>query len=342
MTLKDIARLAGVSTSTVSRVINSPDNSFATEAVRNRVWEIVNQYKYTPNQTARKLKQGDGEKEARRTKTITCVFGRTKTPADNPFFAQIARAIEHQALQMGYIVNSTYSIYDINDQYVLQKIASQETDGAVVMGRFRSETCQFFEQHYKNIVYTGLNSIDANWDQVICDGYKAAKTALEYLISEGHHRIAYIGETSQEIRYTAYKDVLKEHHLEASPGLVASYPLEASGGYAGAERLLCAGGKLPSAVFCANDITAVAAIRRFSEEGLKVPKDISVIGIDNIEIVQYLSPMLTTISIPKEEMGISAVRVLIDRIEKGHHLPVQVTLPHQLLVRESTAALSRK
>jgi DNA-binding LacI/PurR family transcriptional regulator len=177
----------------------------------------------------------------------------------------------------------------------------------------------FFEKHYRNIVYTGLNSVDTNWDQVICDGYEAAKTALEHLIKNGHKRIAYVGETENEIRFSAYKDTLLNAGLDFNMRLVSDCSLDGMGGYAGAEQLLDKAGSPPTAVFCANDITAIAAMKRFSEKGLKIPDDISVIGIDN------------------EELGKTAVRLLVDRINKEHKLPMEIILPHRLILRESTA-----
>lgn len=335
MTLKDIAERANVSVSTVSRVINSPDNSFATEEVRERIWKIVHESGYVLNQAARNLKKNAKNKAKVSSKTISCIFGRTKTPADNPFFAQVARAIEYQSLQMGYVIASSYSAFDIRDKTTLQRILALETDGAIIMGRFENEVRTFLTKHYKNIVYTGLNTISAQWDQVICDGYEAAKTAMQYLIDLGHTRIAYIGETAHEIRYHAYTDALKQNNISFNQTLVSNVPLDANGGYAGAEKLITAVHLMPTAIFCGNDMTAIAAIRKLKEQGIRVPTDISVIGIDNIDISQYVSPLLTTVNIPKEELGKAAVRLLIDRINNTYQLPMKVLLPHQLIVRES-------
>ncbi len=341
MTLKDIAKIAGVSISTVSRVINSPDNSFATEQVRDRIWNIVKETGYIPNQSAKDLKTKSNDQYTAHSKTIACIFGRTKTPADNPFFAQIARAIEQQALNFGFVLSSSYSIFDINDPSVFQRITSLKADGAIILGRFEGNTRSFFENNYKNLVYTGLNSIDAEWDQVICDGYAASITALEHLIHNGHRRIAYVGETENEIRYMAYKDMLRCKNIPFEASLVGSCPLNGAGGYAGAERLLKKAAPAPTAVFCANDITAIGAVRRILESGLRIPQDISVVSIDNIDVAQYVSPMLTTVGIPKDELGKMATRMLVDRINKGHHLPMKLLLPHKLIIRESTGKVPR-
>ncbi|MCX7615209.1 MAG: LacI family transcriptional regulator [Clostridiales bacterium] len=339
MTLKEIATRAGVSVSTVSRIINSPDDSFARKEIRSKVWEIIRETGYIPNQSARELKCAKSESSNKHSHTLTCILGRTKNPNDNPFFAQVARAIEQQALSLGYVVSTSYSIFDIENNALLHKIQTAKTDGAIVLGRFDNNTRKFLDKYYKNIVYVGRNLIDADWDQVICDGYEATKTALNYLITNGHKRIGYIGETANEVRFKAYIDTVQEHNLESGSELIASCQQDCSGGYSGVGYLLQSASPLPTAVFCATDVTAIAAIKRFTEAGIKIPEQLSVISIDDIELAQYVSPMLTTVSIPKIEMGKMAVRTLIDRINKVHLLPMKIYLPHKLLIRESTAKL---
>lgn len=337
MTLKEIAKRANVSTSTVSRIINSKDNSFASESVRNRVWEIIKETGYVPNRSARSLRLTNGETvKTISSKTIACIFARTKNPIDNPFFSHVARAIEQQALSMEYVVAYSFSTFDIDDISVLNRITSNTVDGVVVLGRFSNEIMLFLKRHYKNIVYVGLNSIDVSWDQVICDGYDAAITAMRYLIEGGHKKIAYVGETTNEVRYTAYFDALSNANLPFDKKLVSDCDSSGTGGYYGAEELLRNNPDLPDAIFCTNDITAITAMKYLREKGIKSPKDISIVGIDDIEIAQFVSPMLTTVSIPKNELGQMAVKVLVDRIEKGHRLAMKVVLPHKLIVRESS------
>ena len=337
MTLKEIAELAGVSTSTVSRIINSSDDSFARKSVRDRVWKIIHETGYVPNQSARELKQGRREEAVARCTTLACILGRTRDLEDNPFFAQTARAIEQQALEKGCTVSAYHSVFDLQQAPQGRSPNIPRADGAIVLGRLGTPTRALLERHYRNLVYVGRNVIDSQWDQVVCDGYEAARTALLHLIGLGHKRIAYIGDTEDEIRYRAYTDTLLAHGLEADPALTASVSQDGPGGYAGADLLLRAASPLPTAAFCATDITAIAAIKRFAEAGIRIPAQLSVIGIDDIEVAQYVSPVLTTVSIPKVEMGRMAVRTLLDRINREHRLPMQIFLPHKLLIRESTA-----
>jgi len=337
MTLKEIAKRANVSVSTVSRIINSPDGNFARKEIRDKVWEIIRETEYVPNQSAIELKLNKTKKDFRKPITFACILGRTKNLDDNPFFAQVARAVEQKALSLGYAVSLSYSVLDLANLELLKKIESVKTDGAVVIGRFDMSTIQFLKNHYKNIVYVGRNVIDTELDQIICDGYEATREALNYLIRFGHRRIGYIGETVNEIRYKAYLNVVNEEKLDSDGNLVCACSQNGVGGYQGADALLRKTKPLPTAVFCATDVAAIAAIRRFTEAGIKIPEDISVVGMDDIELAGYISPMLTTVGMPKSELGNIAVQTLVSRINKNHKLPMKIFLPFKLAIRESVA-----
>ncbi|WP_169007884.1 LacI family DNA-binding transcriptional regulator [Faecalispora jeddahensis] len=340
MTLKEIAARAGVSVSTVSRIINSPDDSFARKEVRDHVWAIIKETGYTPNQNARALKFGKDPSQEPSAGALACILGRARTIEDNPFFAQLARVIEQRALEQGYPVRHSYSVFDVKISAMPEKIESFKADGAIILGRFSGNYIGFLEQQYKNLIYVGRNVISADCDQIICDGYEATQIAMNYLIACGHRKIGYIGEISNEVRYQAYLDTLRENGLEYSRGLVSDCLQNGVGGYQGAERLLKTASPLPTAVFCATDIAAIAALRRFTEAKIKVPEQLSLISMDNIELSGYVSPMLTTVGMPIAEMGNMAVQTLIDRIQKRHKLPMKIFLPNKLAIRESVVNLN--
>lgn len=340
MTLKDIAKRAGVSISTVSRIINSEDDSFARKEIRDKVWEIIRETEYVPNQTAIDLKHNKNRGNAKNQLTLTCILGRTKNLEDNPFFAQVARAVEQKALSLGYVVSLSYSILDINNTELLKKIESIKTDGAIVIGRFDIGTLKFLKEHYKNIVYVGRNIIDTDIDQVICDGYEATRTALNYLIQCGHKRIGYIGETINEARFRAYQSILAEEKLDNDSNLVCSCYQNGVGDWSGVDVLLQKATPKPTAVFCATDIAAVSTIQQFTKAGIKIPQDISIVSMDDIELAGYISPMLTTISMPKSELGGIAVQTLTNRINKVHKLPMRIFLPYKLSIRESVVKIT--
>jgi DNA-binding LacI/PurR family transcriptional regulator len=160
---------------------------------------------------------------------------------------------------------------------------------------------------------------------------------MNHLLDLGHTRIAYLGETVRENRYLAFRSSREERGVPLDERLIIISSQDGRGGYTGAERLLQCD-ELPSAVFCASDSAAIAAIRRFLEAGIQIPSELSVIGMDDIELAQYVSPRLTTVHMPTVEMGTVAVRTLVDRIDGLHSINRTILLPHRLVVRESTAS----
>lgn len=336
MTLKDIAKRAGVSVSTVSRIINSEDNSFARKEVRDKVWEIIKETAYIPNQNAIDLKQSKRH-ATRCTINLTCILGCSKNLEETPFYAQVARSIEQKALSLGYVVSLSYSILDITDKDLLHKIETTKTDGAIILGQFHIESLKFLKKHYKNLIYVGRTQVEADIDQIICDGYEASKSAIQHLIQKGHKRIGYIGETTNEVRYKAYKDVMTAEKLSFDRNLVCSCRNNGDSRCKGADLLIKKATPLPTAIFCATDIAAIAAMKRMKKAGIKIPQDISIISMDDIEMAAFTSPMLTTISMPKSELGHIAVQTLISRIHKNHKLPIKIYVPYKLSIRESVS-----
>lgn len=334
MTLKEIAAEAGVSISTVSRVINKSTKAPASQEIQDRIWEIVRRTGYIPNTSARQLKMGSSTDSQAPSRSIACLFARTRQDETDIFFTSLARSIEKEAFKHGYIVKYTFTAFDIRDPNIFRLISDNGADGVAVLGRCDKHLLKFLKQYFRYVAYTGLNSLEANYDQIICDGYQAAITAMEHLFKLGHQRIAYVGETNSENRYQGYAAALSQAGLPFLRELTADVPLSCEGGYRGADMILKRNVPV-TALFCPNDITAIGAMRAVKDHGLSIPQDISIISIDDIDTAQYLTPMLTTIHIPVEEMGQMTAKILIDRIEGGHSLPVKISLPYYVAGRES-------
>lgn len=335
MTLKEIAKEAGVSISTVSRVINKNSPGAASKEVQDKIWEIVRRTGYTPNSTARSLKMGE-EKGILHSRSIACLFARTDNAATDLFFSSLARSIEQEAFRHNYVVKYSFSSFDFNHPNTFRLITDNQVDGVVILGRCDKPMLKMMKQYFHYVVYTGLNPLDAKYDQIVCDGCLAAETAVNHLIDLGHKKIAYIGEIKSENRYTGYCSALASHKIPLNRSYRADIILSAEGGYQGVKNLLDAGCDA-TAFFCCNDTTAIGAMRSLQESGRTIPKDASVISIDDIETAQYLTPMLTTVHIPVEEMGQMTTKILIDRIEGGHHLPLKINLPFYIASRDSCA-----
>jgi DNA-binding LacI/PurR family transcriptional regulator len=338
MTLKDIANAAGVSISTVSRILNGKSINAASKEVQDRIWEIARAGGYTPNASAQSLKAGTSARKL--TKSIACIYARSTDAKNDAFFSTMTRSMEQEALKEGFIVKYSFSAYDIHNPATHHQIINNEVDGVAVLGRCDKETLKFLKLHFKKVVYAGLNALDAEYDQVICDGYAVATDTMEHLFGLGHTRIGYIGEVQKEVRYQAYRDALKKHHIPFDNNLVTNVPISSDGGYQGAKHIL-ESAKDVTAFFCINDITAIGALKAIQDCNYKIPEDISVISMDDIDISQYVSPMLTTMHIPIEEIGKMTAKILIDRINNGHSLPLKISLPYYLVKRESCAIRKR-
>lgn len=333
--IKDVAKLAGVSPSTVSRIVNGGSTTAAGLKTQEKIWEAVRKTNYIPNVNAQNLKVDKNKPRHRPDKHINCVYARTSGPEIDPFFTTLMHAAETKAFSMGYSLRFYYSAMDMQSGRLPHRSSSGENiSSAMVFGRADKGTMAMLKGFYRNIICAGLNEMSFDVDQVISSGYDAASKCVEYLHSLGHKKICYLGETKNEQRHQGYIDSMKNLGLEIFTELSVETPFTPGGGYDGAKKLLAS--KTPfSAILCANDISAVGVYRALKEQGLKVPRDVSVIGINDMETVRYLDPMLTTVKIPLDEMGETVAKILIDRIEGGHSLPMKVFLPNTLICRES-------
>lgn len=340
VTLKDIAERAGVSISTVSRVINNDQNKPASEETAEKVWKLVRELGYAPNYHARNLKASKKYKPNSE-KTIGCILASPKDTFKDHFFSQIMMGIQSEAALKGYNVGYAFSYFE-DKSALFQHITSSKADGTIVLGRMNEDFLSFIKNNINNLVYVGLNRIGRDLDEVICDAYEATRCAVDYLISLGHKNIGYIGEISSlnnnniinEHRYRAFKDTLAKNNILLNDCYIKNITLSSKEGYDAMMEII-ESDNLPSALFCGNDITAIGVMRAIHKNGLRIPKDISIIGLDNIEISEYFRPSLTTVHVPKEELGRFAVKLLVDKINGGHEINTLVKLPFKLIVRES-------
>ena len=334
MTLREIAAEAGVSISTVSRVINKSGKCPASQEVQDRIWEIVRRTGYTPNSSARQLKMGGPQAGSRPSRSIACLFARICDKETDSFFTPLMRSIEKEAFRYNYTLKYTFTAFDINHPGTFRLISDNHVDGVAVLGRCDKQLLKFLKQYFPCVAYAGLNNLDAKYDQVICDGREIGITAMNHLIQLGHSRIAYVGETENEDRYRGYCAALSASRIPFCKDLVANVSLSSEGGYRGARALLkknCGA----TAFFCPNDATAIGVMRAVQEQGMLIPGHVSLISIDDIDMAQYLTPRLTTVHIPVDEMGQMTAKILIDRIEGGHTLPMKIHLPYYIANRES-------
>jgi DNA-binding LacI/PurR family transcriptional regulator len=348
MRSEDLAKLLGVSRSTISRVINNyPD---IPQATRDRVWKAINEYNYVPNASARKLAGSRNNMIAIFVLDIKdeSVPHHLKTTDDtliynNPFFSPIINAVSDQANKLGYYVLISI-VYSKSDLKRVENVFSQKMiDGAIFVGTEETENELLFKlmgQEYflalidKNDIYHA----DNNAIYVNANNYEGSCKAISYLVDLGHTKIGMITGNLKKLsaieRLEGYKDTLKKYNIIIDENYIHYGDFMESSGYHGAKSIL---GKPnpPTALFLSNDTMAVGAYKAVKELGLKIPDDISIIGFDNAIFSQYLSPALTTVSIPFAELGKRAATLLIESIEQKKQLGMVEKLKVDLIERES-------
>lgn len=337
MRLKDIAAAVGVSISTVSRVLNDPYSSAASPETQELIWKVARDGGYIPNPIARELQAGNAAATAAENRVICCMIATDpKEYKDDAFYSVLTSSIRAEALRNNYIVE--YYFYGA-DQEKREPMPSRSKNvrGLIILGRFRVEILPELIDKFRNIVYIGSKSIRARCDRVVCDGYDAMLEVVKCYHENGHRFIGYIG-APDDRRIDGYKAALREYGLPLKHEYVVdSISLSSDEGYISMLRLLdnIDPAQRMTAVVCANDVTAIGALAACKERGIRVPEDINIIGMNDIEITRYVSPTLTTVHVPMDEMGAYATRLLIDRINGGHQQSLEVRFPFWIVTRES-------
>lgn len=338
MKLKEIAQLANVSTTTVSRVINGKTHC-ASENVRRRIWEIVHESGYVPNPTARSLQAIKALHSADGLINFSCLFTRIENHRQDSFFSAIYDSIQNCVFQKsGNIVYSVSLAKASGDDMIRLFENVSNIDGYFILGKFNDGHKTFIDSLGKNLVYVSLNPMNVPIDQVFCNGFDMAFCAVDHLYTLNHRRIGYVGETTDEVRYSGFLAAAKHYGCQYE-NWTQECELSISAGYSNVLALLKKKQRLPTALFCCSDNVAFGAIRAIQESGLKVPGDISIISVDNIDMAQHITPSLTCINVPKEELGRVATSILISRIKQEHQLPLKVELPFNIVVRDSCAQI---
>ncbi|MBU0972522.1 MAG: LacI family transcriptional regulator [Proteobacteria bacterium] len=327
-TILDVAKLAGVSTATVSRVINAPETvRQETRAKVTRAMKLCN-YKYNA------LARGFATK---RSNTIGLII----PTINNPVFAESTRGVQDYADQqkIQVILGNTYYQY-AQEEGLVETLREKQVDGLIitttnpkgaVLKALLDENFPFVLLY--STVKTGLFSA------VGIDNYKGGYRATEHLVELGHRRVGMVaGNFSKSDRslhrWHGYRQCLKDHGIEYDKELLAQTDYSLTGGRDSAKKLLALQ-RPPTAIFCSNDYLALGAMKGARELGLNLPADLSIVGFDDIQIASYVIPELTTIQQPAYEMGHLGAKLLFQRI-KGQAKPEQLMLESALIVREST------
>ena len=326
-TIRDVAELAGVHPSTVSRVIN--DDSRISEKTKNKVLLIIKKLGYTPNAIARGLK-------TKRTHTL----GMLIPDITNPFFAEIARGVEDAANKNNFNVILCNTDDKLKkERTYLEILRGKRVDG-LILGTAHIKDKSILELEKKKFPYIlvsrNIEGLDKNC--VIVDDVAGGIMVTEYLIKLGYRKIAHItGPLTVRAainRLEGYKFALEKYQIEYHEELVEEGDFRIKGGYQAMKKFLELP-EPPTAIFAANDLLALGAIQAIQKKKYHIPEDFCIIGFDDIRLASFVYPPLTTIRQPMLEMGALAVKMLLRIIEEGEFNQRKIVLKSKLIIRES-------
>ncbi len=347
ITVKDIAREAEVSVGTVSRVFNNHKN--VTEEVRLRVLKVAAELGY-----ARSVSHDSPHSAYRAIKEIGFLYCSNvdETAAtSNPFWSHILHGAENEARKSN--IKVTYRAIGELAQTpprLIATIKEMNLDGILFVGPAELETIRLIKQLNTPMVLVDNYMPGIAADTVLCDNFEGARSAVEYLIEAGHSRIAFIGGPvvqgprpvnkiyTLERRAAGYRTALRDAGLGVDYTLYEACTLSPESAYEACKRLL-ARNVVFTALFCANDSIAIGAMKALREAGRQVPEDISLIGFDDIDLVEHLTPALSTVRVNTEALGYVAVKSLLARVADPDMVAIASILAVELIKRDSVSAL---
>lgn len=334
--MKEVAKRAGVSITTVSHVINK--TRYVSDELTECVYKAMAELDYHPNLVAGSLRSG-------RTRTIGLII----PDITNQFFSEISRKIEDSGFEHGYsvIVCNTDDKFSKEKSYI-DVLMAKQVDGIIfISAGDEPENLKKPIDSNVPIVVADRDIKDINTNIVLVDNFNGGYEATKYLIGLGHKRIGFIsgpsGVTGSTLRFEGYRKALDEAGLIFDEGIIGQGDYRYQGG-GDAMQIILQKQPQPTAIFAGNDMMALGAIRKIFDHGMKVPEDISVIGFDDIPLSQIAYPSLTTMAQPAQEMADIVMKLLIKDIkyvEKHHHKKEErprfqkVILKSKLIERDS-------
>ncbi|MFD3158450.1 LacI family DNA-binding transcriptional regulator [Haloimpatiens sp. FM7330] len=325
--IKDVAKEAGVSIATVSRVLNNID--VVNEETKKKVLEAIKKLQYRPNIVARSLK-------TQRTSTIGMII----PDISSQFYPEIVRGAEDVANIYNYNIMLCNTDLDLDKEMEYLKVLREKmVDGILYMSNsLQPKIVELIEQLQIPMVLIENIDDQKKFPSVTIDNESAAYDAVNYLVQKGNKKIAYIGHKNNEgnvnsFRYLGYKKALKENNMKLDEDLIYCEGLKVEDGYKGIIKIIEK--QKIDAVFCGSDECAMGAINALRERNIKVPEDIDVVGFNDVYEASVFYPKLTTIAQPMYDMGSVGMRMLIKIINKQKLGQSHYILPYQLVERDS-------
>ena len=331
LTIKDIAEMAGVSIATVSRVLNN--SKPVSEEVRKKVEKVLEETKFRPNALARGLVKN-------KTNLIGVII-----PQINIFSAKLIDGIEEIAKQNGYNIILSNSRLDREQELkALDILVEKQVDGLII------SSVEINGQHAEKILKANIPAVIAgqkvseyNLPWVDVDNYNSIVEMVQYLLRCGHRKLAMIhgplyDQSAGFTRYKAFLDEIARQKIPRKDIRLAESNFSIKDGYHAMEKLL-RGRNLPTAVVCASDEIALGAKKCLEDRGFRIPDDISIVGFDDMDLVEIIRPKLTTVRVDFVEMGTVAMQTLLELLNEEKEVQLEHYLDYRLMIRDSVKVI---
>lgn len=332
--MSDIAKMAGVSKSTVSRALKN--DSRVKEATKNKIIKLARKYNYKPNKVAQALAENQ-------TKIIAVILPSAPRSVTDPFFLEFLHGVNNKAYQQGYSL--TIPPVEKGNFDAFKKINENiNVDGVILTEPLLDDPrISYLKQNNIPFVFNGNPMLADDTAWVDTDNQLGAYQAVNYLINKGHRRIAAVtgplNLVAGKYRLEGYYQALKDNKIEINKDWVFESDFTEKGAYLTAKNLIQEHQKI-TAVFAGNDLMALGIIKSLKEAGIKIPSDLSLIAFDSIKLGEYIDPPLTTVKNTSQEKGEKAVELLIKIIEAQQITSRQVLFPPELIIRDSVRDIS--
>ncbi|MDR0267414.1 LacI family DNA-binding transcriptional regulator [Paenibacillus sp.] len=335
--LKDIAERVGVSISTVSRAFSNDTNRPVNEETKRKIKEAAQELGY-------RIQGGVKTEADTSAKHIACVIPQ-QLIENHPYFSELLAGFHERMNELGHPPAIVRTLDEVSDSDRIKTLIRESgIQGVVIISWYEQELVEMLEKEGVAILGVSLNDERLTVPVVDCDRIFSARTAVRHLIEQGHRRIGFIGgpaysrKMDNDERFVGYKFALTEAGLSLPEGWLIDTNWTVDLSYSLLTELLASKPKSewPTAIFCASDMLAIPAMRAVVEQNGHIPQDIAFVGMDDISFAQYTNPPLTSVHVPKYEIGRVAAQFMIDYLNGDYPALPKILLPCQLIIRESS------
>ncbi|AOM84163.1 LacI family DNA-binding transcriptional regulator [Salisediminibacterium beveridgei] len=327
VTINDVARLSGVSRTTVSRVLNK--NGYVSEAVQAKVLRVIEETGYVPSEQAKSMR-------TKKTNVIGVILPRLSSET----VSRVVEGIDHQLSTHGYqILLSNTNLDASKEAEHIRLLESRRVDGIILFGTVQNdEVIRAIQEARVPVVVLGQDLTPVA-SSVVYDDYQAARSVMDAIIQAGHRHVGFIGVEEADIavgfeRKRGYLDGMEVHGLPVNERWIQTADFTSSSGKTGFSELMKADQK-PTAVFAVTDRLAIGAMQEARERGMEIPDDVAFISIGATEVANYVTPMLSTVDYEYENAGIRIATLMLEEINKPVKKTKKIVMKYGLLLRDS-------